>query len=83
MLARQPCGCTGGVDRDKLRDISDRKREQRREVAPTQDSRRERDGRDSDRSDSRRTDHDRHHRWKSDSGMRMLAVGMQRCSGTL
>ena len=83
LLAEQPCPCTGGVDRDKLRDISDRKREQRREVAPTQDSRHERDGRDSGRSDSRRTDHDRHHRWEPGSGMRMLAVCIHRCSGML
>ena len=65
--SKQPLRHAGGVDRDKLRDISDRKRDQRREVAPTQDSRRERDGREADRSDGRRTDHDRHHRlrWPS------------------
>ena len=60
--SKQPLRHAGGVDRDKLRDISDRKRDQRREVAPTQDSRR--DVRDSDRSDGCRTDHDQHHRWE-------------------
>ena len=40
---RALCGCAGGVDRDKLRDISERKREQRREGAQAQTSRRPHD----------------------------------------